>query len=169
MPDFGNGKEFTEFYNQYKAGVYRFCCRILNRPEDANDVVQDVFIKLYEQGVRFNGESSVKVWLYKSARNKCLNVIRDRSKLTNLGSDDDKTIATDIVSSDYDDSAAMVTRLLDQLAVEYREVLILREWNDLNYEEIAAALETTVPAVKSRLFKARKKAGEIYRKLYGDE
>lgn len=59
--------------------------------------------------------------------------------------------------------------MLENLPIEYREVLIFREWNDLNYEEIAEALETTVSTVKSRLFKARKKAGEIYKRLYGDE
>ncbi len=48
MPDLGNGKEFSELYNRYKIGVYRFCCRILGSPDDAKDIVQDVFVKLYE-------------------------------------------------------------------------------------------------------------------------
>ncbi len=52
--------------------------------------------------------------------------------------------------------------------IRVREILILREWEELSYEEIAQALDTTVSAVKSKLFKARRQAAAIYKKLYGD-
>jgi len=60
-------------------------------------------------------------------------------------------------------------KVLDLIGDEYREILILREWNGLSYADIAEVLNTTIPAVKSKLFKARKKLTEIYKKLYGDE
>jgi RNA polymerase sigma-70 factor, ECF subfamily len=60
-------------------------------------------------------------------------------------------------------------RILNLLDEDYREILILREWNDLSYNEIAEITGLTVPAVKSKLFKARKKLVEIFKKYYGDE
>ncbi len=155
-------------YNHHKTGVYRFCCRMLNDTDEAKDVVQEVFIKFFQNVNRFDGEMPIKVWLYKSARNKCLNMIRDRGKIRNVGGDGDEL--QELLSSDpeYNDSRQMLERLLADLPVDYREVLIMREWNELSYVEIAEALDTTVPAVKSRLFKARKLASEVYKKLYGD-
>ncbi|MCL4539364.1 MAG: RNA polymerase sigma factor [Bacteroidetes bacterium] len=168
MPISEDRAEFMAAYNHHKTGVYRFCCRMLNDREGAKDVVQDVFIKFFQNVNRFDGETSVKVWLYKSARNKCLNMIRDRGKIRNLGGDGDEL--QELLSSDpeYSDSPQMLRKLLDDLPADYREVLVMREWNGLSYAEIAEALDTTVSAVKSRLFKARKMASEIYKKLYGD-
>ncbi len=160
--------EFMAVYNHYKTGIYRFCCKMLNDGEEAKDVVQDVFVRFFQSAIRFDGELPAKVWLYKSARNKCLNLIRDKGKLRNMVGDGDEI--PELLSSDpeYSDSPQMLNKLMGDLPTDYREVLIMREWNELSYAEIAEALDTTVSAVKSRLFKARKLASESYKKLYGD-
>ncbi len=155
-------------YNHHKTGIYRFCCKMLNDTEEAKDVVQEVFTRFFQSPIPFDAGLPVKVWLYRSARNRCLNLIRDRGKLRNMGGDGDEI--PELLSSDpeFSDSPQMLRRLLDNLPTDYREVLVMREWNELSYVEIAEALDATVSAVKSRLFKARKMASEIYKKLYGD-
>ena len=159
---------FEAVYNRYKAGVHRFCCRMLNDPDAAKDVVQEVFLRFFESTARFDGEVSVKVWLFKSARNRCLNLIRDNSKKSNIGQNGDEFAETKPGDPDLHEAPGIVRSLFERMQPDYKEIMILREWEELSYDEIARTLDTTVSAVKSRLFKARKQAASIYRKLYGD-
>ncbi len=160
--------DFEAVYSRHKAGIYNFCCRVLNDVDEAKDVVQEVFLRFFESPVRFDGELPVKVWLFRSARNRCLNVIRDKGKFSNIGYESDSVPVTEAVDPDMHDAPVVVESLLVRMSIDYREILILREWNEMSYDEIAQALDITVPAVKSKLFKARKQAAAIYRKLYGD-
>ena len=160
--------EFEAVYNRHKAGIYNFCSRMLNDGDEAKDVVQEVFMKFFQSPASFDGDMSLKVWLYRSARNRCLNIIRDNGKLSRIVENDVQIPGTNSADAGLHDESAMIGRVLESLAADYREILILREWDDLTYEEIARTLDTTVSAVKSKLFKARKRAGEVYRKLFGD-
>lgn len=168
MHDPENDRQFEVVYNRHKAGVYNFCLRMLNNSDEAKDVVQEVFMRLFESPAKFDGEQCVKVWLFKSARNRCLNVIRDNARLSNADNDDDKFMGNAAGDPDYRDAQDIVRNLLYEMSADYREVLILREWDELSYEEIGCTLEITVSAVKARLFKARKQAAAVYKKLYGD-
>lgn len=161
--------DFETVYNRHKAGIYNFCCRMLNDVDEAKDVVQEIFLRFFESPVRFDGELPVKVWLFRSARNRCLNVIRDKGKFSNIGYGGDAIPVTEAADPDMRDASVVVESLLVRMSVDYREILILREWDEMSYEEIAQALDITVSAVKSKLFKARKQATAIYRKLYGDK
>jgi RNA polymerase sigma factor (sigma-70 family) len=156
---------FSAVYNRYSTSIYRFCLRMLNREEDAKDIVQELFLKFLESPVSLDGDTRAKSWLFKSARNRCLNAIRDRRKMKAIGEEEPAATGT----REFDDSAAVVARLLEEMPLEYREVLVLREWSELSYEEIAESLDTTVSSVKSKIFKARRKAREIYEKLYGEK
>lgn len=78
MHDQENGGEFEAVYNRHKTAIYNFCRRMLNDGDEAKDVVQEVFVKFFQSTARFDGEVSVKVWLFRSARNRCLNMIRDK-------------------------------------------------------------------------------------------
>jgi RNA polymerase sigma-70 factor (ECF subfamily) len=135
----------------------------------AKDVVQEVFIKYFENRERLDGDTRIKVWLFKSARNRCLNYIRDRGKISNIGDGGYELPSPAITESERIDSSDIIVKLFDDLPIDYREILVMREWSELSYGEIAETLDTTVSAVKSKLFKARKKASEIYKKFYGDE
>ncbi len=168
MPKSEDGRSFTEIYNRHKTGIYHFCRRMLADGDEAKDVVQEVFVKFFENRVILEGDTQIKVWLFKSARNRCLNYIRDKGKLSNIG-DGEEPVDSSTIVPESGDSATIVAKLLDNLPSDYREILIMREWSELSYEEIAETLDTTVSAVKSRLFKARKKALEIYERFFGDE
>lgn len=135
----------------------------------AKDIVEEVFIKLFENHGKLDGGTPTKVWLFKSARNKCLNYIRDRGKLSNIGDGGDEIPGLTVRESETLDSSEIIVKIFDNLPTDYREVLVMREWSELTYDEIARALDTTVPSVKSKLFKARKKAAEIYERFYGEK
>lgn len=168
MRDTEKGGEFEAVYNRHKAAIYNFCRRMLSDGDEAKDVVQDVFMRFFQSPASFDGETSVKVWLFRSARNRCLNIIRDKEKLSHVGQNEDEFPETNSEDPNRREASKMVGRVLDRLPADYKEILILREWDDLSYDEIARTLDTTVSAVKSKLFKARKQAGAIYKKLYGD-
>ena len=167
MHDRENGGEFEAVYNRHKTAIYNFCRRMLDDADEAKDVVQEVFMRFLQGPASFDGEITVKVWLFRSARNRCLNIIRDKEKLSHLGENGDAFPGTNSADPDIHDASNMVGHLLDKLPADYKEILILREWDELSYEEIARTLDITVSAVKSKLFKARKQAAAVYKKLYG--
>ena len=137
--------------------------------DTAKDIVQEVFIKFFENHTRLDGEIQIKVWLFKSARNKCLNYVRDRGKISSIGDVGDEIPDIATADSDSIDSGEITAKLFNNLPDDYKEILVMREWSELSYEEIAKALDITISSVKSKLFKARKKASEIYKKFYGEK
>ncbi|CUT01678.1 RNA polymerase sigma factor [Candidatus Chrysopegis kryptomonas] len=165
----GEISAFEEIYEKYKNQLYRFCFRMISDKETALDIVQDVFLKLYENINSIEPNSSLSALLFKMARNKCLNFIRDKKE--KIDTEQIEINSNFEIEKEFEikETKERLMKVLDLIGDEYREILILREWNGLSYADIAEVLNTTIPAVKSKLFKARKKLTEIYKKLYGDE
>jgi len=159
---FQNGDEFAfvGIYNRYKGAVYAFCLKMLNDSEQAQDCMQDTYLRVYENRDRLLNSSAFKSWLFTIARNQCLNRIRRNNRHTGFSEETERTISigdSPISRMEKNEQIRFVGKYIDRLKPEYREVLILREYQNLTYEEIAAVTRTTVSSVKSRLFKARKK------------
>jgi RNA polymerase sigma-70 factor (ECF subfamily) len=156
----GDEFAFVGIYNRYKGPIYSFCYKMLRDSDAAEDVMQETFLRIYENRDRLLKTSAFKSWLFTIARNQCLNSIRRNSKHTSLETDSsDQLINVNTPFSEMEktEQVRAVTRLLEALKPDYREILILREYQNLSYEEIASVTRTSVSAVKSRLFKARKK------------
>jgi len=156
----GDEFAFVSLYNRYKGPVYTFCVKMLLDKPLAQDVMQETFLRVYENRGRLLKTRSFKAWLFTIARNQCLNQIRRTRRL--VYSDMDENPAgpgqeSPVSSMEKSEQVELVTRFLAELKPEYREVLILREYQNLSYEEIAAVTRSTISAVKSRLFKARRK------------
>jgi len=156
----GDEFAFVGIYNRYKAGVYAFCFKMLLDAEMAQDVMQDTFLRVYENRSRLLKTSSFKSWLFTIARNQCLNTLRKSSR--EIGLEPEAQVAipttdTPVARMEKSEQIQFVSEFLESLQPEYREVLILREYQNLSYEEIAAVTRSTLSAVKSRLFKARRK------------
>ena len=156
----GDEFAFVSLYNRYKGPVYAFCVKMLLDKPLAQDVMQETFLRLYENRDRLMKTSSFKAWLFTIARNQCLNHLRRTTRHVPL---DEATppsapsAEAPNVRMEKSEQIEMVTRFLARLKPDYREVLILREYQNLSYEEIAAVTRSTLSAVKSRLFKARRK------------
>ena len=160
----GDEFAFVGIYNRYKGPVYSFCYKMLHNSDAAEDVMQETFLRIYENRDRLLKTSAFKSWLFTIARNQCLNSIRKSGKQEGLSDENAEfvvTLETPFSEMEKSDQVQFVTCFLESLKPDYREILILREYQNLSYEEIAAITRTSISAVKSRLFKARKKLGRL--------
>ena len=162
---FQDGDEFAfvVLYNRYRGPVYAFCAKMLLDREAAQDVMQEAFVRVYENRQRLLSAGSFKAYLFAIARNQCLNWLRRASRtapLPEAGPSAPVAAGTPFADLLKAEQMALVNRFLATLSPEYREVLVLREYQNLSYDEIAAVTRNTVPSVKSQLFKARRKLGE---------
>jgi RNA polymerase sigma-70 factor (ECF subfamily) len=165
IQSFQNGDDFAfvSLYNRYKEGVYAFCCKMLVDQAAAKDVVQDTFVRVYENRGRLLNSDSFRSWLFTIARNHCYNYLRRTKRHVSLQELSSPVVTereSPLGSLERSEQIQLVNYLLLQLKLEYREVLVLREYQNLTYEEIAAVTRTSVSSVKSRLFKARRKLAE---------
>ncbi len=150
----GDDRAFRILYDRYKGSVFVYCLRFMNDRDAAKDVLQEVFIRLhlrrdgYVPGTNFAG------WIHTIARNLCLNARRGQRGHTSF---DERMVSAPSTAPGNGDVA-----LRERLAAEiqrlpelYRDALILREYNDHSYDEIAGILGVPMSTVKFRIFKAR--------------
>src|SRR5947209_3629582 len=153
----GNTSAFEMLVSRYESRLLAFCRHMLGSREDAEDVLQEVFAAAYNAMLADNRPINVKPWLYRIARNRSLNQLR---RAQAIGVD-----SMDVHLSEHGQSTADVAhereefRLLvgdiHELPETQKTALVLREMDALSYEQIAEAMETTVPSVKSLLVRAR--------------
>jgi RNA polymerase sigma-70 factor (ECF subfamily) len=156
----GNERAFTDLYNKHRRRLLAYCFRLLQDRATAEDAVQVAFQKAYESLNSLDKPELFFYWLYSIARNEVYGAIRKtRKNGTTSSIEDEKDIWDEetplelIVKTEL---AELVKYHLNHLKVEYREVLVLRQYDRLTYAEIAAITGATISSVESRLFKARK-------------
>jgi RNA polymerase sigma factor (sigma-70 family) len=169
----GNQAAYEALVARYQARLLAFCRHMLSSREDAEDVLQEVFAAAFNAMLADDRPINVRPWLYRIARNRCLNHLR---KQTAIGVDsmdihlaEHGTTTADKVH-DREDFRQLVADV-QTLAETQRTALLLREIDALSYEQIAEAMETTVPSVKSLLVRARVSLAEAAeaRRLTCDE
>lgn len=165
----GDEFAFVTLYNRYKGPVFSFTSKLLLDRDAAQDVTQETFVRVYENRDRLLRSGAFKSWLFTIARNQCLNYLRRTNRHEGLG-EEESLPSVDVVANQMERNEAvrLVNRVLAHLKPDYREVVVLREYQNLNYEEIAAVTRTTVSAVKSKLFKARRKMAELVETFTGE-
>ena len=160
----GDDFAFVALYNRHKAAVYTYCVKMVLDKDLAKDILQETFIRVFENRDRLLNAGSFRAWLFTIARNQCLNNLRRGHRQVSLedaGSEVLSTPEMPIVALEKSEQVDLVNGFLSRLKDDYREVVILREYQNLSYEEIAAITRSTLSAVKSRLFKARRKLAEL--------
>jgi RNA polymerase sigma-70 factor (ECF subfamily) len=155
--------EFTILFNRYKKRVYNYALKMLRDEMRADDIVQDVFIKLFENLDRIYNKKSIQFWLFKTARNEILALFRstkNKKLYTNKVDPEDVNLEDPLSLADEIESKELrklILKELDSINDDFREVFILKEYSGLSYKEIASVLEIDEELVKSRLYKARQK------------
>jgi RNA polymerase sigma-70 factor (ECF subfamily) len=156
----GDIDAFEELYHRYKRHIFTFCLKLTGDRFLAEDATHDAFIKMYQNIASLSDSSLFHSWLYAIARNQVYDLLkRGRSN----GKLDDASIwseETPLDLTESNDTSAIVSACIDALKPEYREVLLLREYEQRSYAEIAAITGDTESSVKSRLFKARRALAE---------
>jgi RNA polymerase sigma factor (sigma-70 family) len=134
-----------------------FCRQMLGSTEDAEDVLQEVFVNAYRAMLADEREINLRPWLYRIARNRCLNYLRkpkaDAQESMDMVPEVDAASTAERVHNR--EEFRQILSDVNKLPETQRAALLLREMDALSYEEIAAAMETTVPSVKSLLVRAR--------------
>jgi RNA polymerase sigma-70 factor, ECF subfamily len=159
----GNRQAFTELYLRFRQRVFSYCLRMLGSAEEAEDLYQEVFIRVYERSHQFAEDKSLSGWIFTIAHNLCLNRIRDRKPTEGL--DDVYGLASP--EQDFgEDWQARIQWALDQVPAENREPFLLFEYQGLTYLEIADVLKLTIPAVKSRIYRTREQLRTLLEPYY---
>ena len=169
----GNHQAFEWIFGQYETQIYNYVYRMMGSAEDAYDLTQDTFLKAYLALAKTSDDLRVGAWLYRIATNGCLDELRHR-KLVKwqpweafISVFHRSQVAKDSPERDTIDreNASEVEAILAKLHPKYRMCLILREYHDLSYDEIAEVLTTTRAAVKSLLFRAREEFRSVYARV----
>lgn len=165
----GDENAFTELVDRHRDAVVNLTYRYLGNKSDAEDLAQEVFLKVYRARARYEPSAKFTTWLYRVAANACLNEVRDRRhrptfSAAALASGDgeeaslpvaDGAVRSPLEEAERSELREQVRAALDELPERQRIALLLNKFHGLGYEELADSLEMTVPAVKSLLVRAR--------------
>ncbi len=153
----GNSGAFETIVDRYQGRLLGFCRQMLGSTEDAEDVLQEVFVNAYRAMLADEREINLRPWLYRIARNRCLNHLRKPTADAKESMDMVPVVEAATTAEKVHNREEFRQLLSDvgKLPETQRSALLLREMDAMSYEEIAAAMETSVPSVKSLLVRAR--------------
>jgi RNA polymerase sigma-70 factor, ECF subfamily len=150
----------AEIYNTYKKDIFSYFYKATLNYHNAEDLTEDTFLRAFKFFSSFRGESSVKTWLFKIARN-VLNdyLLKNSSKIEEI---DENTVED--TSNDYNtlEEILLIKKVMDRLLEEERTLIILRDVNGLSYLEISKIMSFTEGQVKIGIHRARKRFKEFY-------
>ena len=165
----GDAQAYRLIDERFRQSIYAFCYRMTLDPEVAADLTQNVFLKLLGNIRSLAHAEAFSCWIFTIARNEVYAFTRNRREVRPVRDDDVWETTTPLEELLASEQAAIIQRLLASLRPEYREVLLLREYDGLSYAEIAQVTSSTEAAVKARLFKARKAFVEKLKPYFGRE
>jgi len=177
----GDKAEFARLVEVYSGMVFRLALNMLGDVQDAEDVLQETFIKAYRNLSKFDGRSNLATWLYRIATNEALMIIRRRKKKfvsidAPLQLQDQELDAINIVDwcclpEDElmsSEGISYLNQAIEQLAPNLRIVFVLRDIEGLSTRETAEVLKLSETAVKTRLSRARFRLRELLTSYYGE-
>jgi len=160
----GSEEAFTDLVDRYHERIYRIALRIVHDPDDAEEVVQEVFVRAVTHIGRFDFRASFYTWLVSITRNAAFDALRGvqrrgRFKQTEDGLDryEADGVGDPVEASQATETAEKVRKALGRLKPRDRTLIVLREYEGLRYEEIARVMECSVGTIESGLHRARKR------------
>jgi len=175
----GDAAAFEVLVRTHQDRVYDFCVRMLGDREEAFDLTQEIFISVHRNLEKFRADAKLTTWLYRIARNHCLNRLkhlkrRGRGVTDEYGELNELSITQSLGGTEAPDenlvrkkSRELVHKAIEQLDEEQRALVVLRDVEGLSYEEIMEITELPEGTVKSRLHRAREKLAGILERLEG--
>jgi RNA polymerase sigma-70 factor, ECF subfamily len=178
----GDRNEFARLVDRFSGPIYRLAIKMLGNPSDAEDVLQNTFLKAFQHLAEFEGRSTLSTWLYRIASNEALMLIRKRGREINLDDvtpDEDRDTEIEPVQlSDWcclpeeellsSESRQALDRAVQRLPETLRIVFVLRDIERLSIQETSQALDLSETAVKTRLLRARLRLREELSLYYGE-
>lgn len=178
----GDREEFSRLVDTYSGPIYRLALKMLGIPTDAEDVLQNTFMKAFQHLKEFEGRSSLSTWLYRIASNEALMLLRKHRPEITLSDaapeDDDNSDYSPAQFTDWcclpedeflsSESQAALDRAVQHLPETQRIVFVLRDIEGLSIQETSEALNLSETAVKTRLLRARLRLREELSTYYGE-
>ncbi len=164
----GEKAAFGQLVETYQRPVFALTYRMLGDVTEAEDAAQETFLRAYSRLDQYDPGRKFSTWLFSIANYHCIDRLRKR-RVQLVGLDESPVVYSlegESARPEADtlalEQAEEMQALVNQLEPDYRTPLVLRYWHDCSYQEIADVMEISVPAVKSRLFRARKKLASLY-------
>ena len=165
----GDLDAFESIVEKYKKKVFNLAFKMLQDREDASDAAQDAFLKVYRSLPRFKGDAKFSTWLYRIVTNVCLDYIRRRKKVVEISLDKQLEMSDGKLDFELPDEAInieeeaektefhqLVLDAVDNLPETHRLVILMRDFQNMSYSEIAELLSCPEGTVKSRINRARR-------------
>ena len=157
----GDAQAYGELVAAHQRVLFNVALRMTRNREDAQDVTQIAFIKAYQKLATFDRRRKFFSWIYRILWNETLNLVQRRPRQEDL----DETIASDRPTPEWDtetkETNARIHEAIEELPPDYRQVILLRHFAQLSYQEMSRVIELPEKTVKSRLFTARRLLGTI--------
>lgn len=157
----GDRAAFSELVARYQDRIYRFLVRLTHSPDDARELTQETFLHAYQALARWRADARLCTWLFRIARNLAFDWLRRRNRVAFVPWDDDEAAshpdpapAPDVVL-EIAQRYLGLENALERLPLEHREILLLREIEEMSYDDIATVLNLNLGTVKSRIARAR--------------
>lgn len=166
----GDAQAFGRLVQAYQRPVYNLTYRMLGSVEEAEDAAQETFLRAYSRLGQYDPALKFSTWVFSIANHHCIDRLRKR-RGTHISIDDNPVLENLVEDTPQPEHQALdgeqnaeMQALINLLDKDYRTPLVLRYWEDMSYEEIAATMGVTVAAVKSRLFRARQQLMALYQR-----
>ncbi len=177
----GQRTGLRKIVDEYRPRVYHTAYGIVQNAEDARDITQEVFLKLYEKMDTFKGEANFSTWVYRVTVNTCIDMLRKRKSEPRVSLKEGKLyekgghispILSHVPESPFQaayrkELQANIREAFLKLSPEHRATLVLREIEGLSYQEIAELLSCSVGTIMSRLHYGRKKMQKLLAPVWG--
>ena len=163
----GDERAFRELLRKYERPVFNICYRMVRNEQEAQDLAQDAFVKVFAMLERYNPSYAFSNWLFKITSNLCIDSMRKR-RIATLPMDQPVTSDKGEYERQYEsptdnpetvmmkgEKMGMLAEAIDKLPEHYRIMIVLRHQEDLSYEEIADTLDVPLGTVKARIHRAR--------------
>ncbi|WP_111683763.1 RNA polymerase sigma factor [Winogradskyella tangerina] len=163
----GDTKAYAQIVDRYKDLVYTLALRMLKHREEAEEVAQDTFIKVFKSLHKFKGDSKFSTWIYKVAYNTCLDTIKKNKKhLNNVAIDEYTFNKLETIDNALDhiineEKRDLIKKCINKLPEDSSALLTLFYFEELSLEEISKIINVEANTVKVKLFRARKKLAVI--------
>lgn len=176
----GDEDSFRELVQRYQSRLVNYLYRLLRNLDEAHELAQEVFLKIYQALDRFDPKYRFSTWIFRVAQNAAIDQIRKRRlKLVSLSVQDDgedEIRDWDMPSPERDaygryrnvERGEAIQEAIDNLPEEYRELIVMRHFAELSYDEIATSQEMPLGTVKNKLFRGRQMLKEKLRDYLTD-
>ncbi len=158
-------KAFDELYRRYERRLMAYCLAIMGERELALDAFQTSMMKVFDARERFLG-GNLEAWIFTITRRTCIRIKQDRQRMVSTDDFDERPAESGAGSSLDMTEHQAIHKAVRMLSADYRQIIELRYFGELSYEELAEHLEISIDVVKVRLFRARKKLAELLRPYF---